>query len=48
MTTKKNQKAPLQEVHVIKRDSKTEDLQILWIEKPAGYTFKPGQYCTIG
>ena len=48
MTTKKNQKAPLQEVHVIQRDDKTEDLLILWIEKPAGYTFTPGQYCTIG
>ena len=48
MTTRRPQRAPLQKVQVVQRDDKTEDLAIIWIEKPDGYTFKPGQYCTIG
>ena len=35
-------------VKVTKRQDITNDLLKIWIEKPEGYTFKPGQYCTIG
>ncbi len=38
----------LSETKVRKRQNVTEDLMLLWIEKPDGFTFKPGQYCTIG
>ena len=48
MTTKRPKKAPLQEVSVIQREDKTDDLAVIWISKPEGYNFKPGQYCTIG
>lgn len=41
-------KAKLSESKVIKREELTEDLWRMWIEKPEGYTFKAGQYCTIG
>ncbi len=30
------------------REDITHDLWKVWIAKPDGYTFKPGQYCTIG
>jgi ferredoxin--NADP+ reductase len=33
---------------VLRRLDITEDLMKLWLEKPDGYTFKPGHYCTIG
>ena len=38
----------LAESKVLKRVDITSDLWIVWIEKPEGYTFKAGQYCTIG
>jgi NAD(P)H-flavin reductase len=38
----------LAEVKVVRRTDVTPDLLTMWIEKPDGYTFKPGQYCTIG
>jgi ferredoxin-NADP reductase len=38
----------LAEIKVLKRTDITPDLLIMWIEKPEGYTFKAGQYCTIG
>ena len=38
----------LTEVKVVGRTDITPDLLTMWIEKPEGYTFKPGQYCTIG
>ena len=47
-TRKFPQKAPLQEIKIVRREDQTEDLCLMWIEKPDGYTFKPGQYCTIG
>jgi ferredoxin--NADP+ reductase len=33
---------------ILKRQDITEDLWLIWIEKPEGFTFKAGQYCTIG
>ena len=36
------------EVKVNRREDITDDLLKIWIEKPEEYTFKPGQYCTIG
>jgi len=45
----KAQKAKkLQQVTVRKRVDFTPELLKMWIEKPEGYSFKPGQYCTIG
>ena len=38
----------LAESKVLKRVDITSDLWIVWIEKPEGYAFKAGQYCTIG
>ncbi len=33
---------------ITKRADISHDLWKVWIEKPQGYTFKAGQYCTIG
>ena len=38
----------LAESKVLRRRDVTADLWAVWIEKPEGFTFKPGQYCTIG
>ena len=48
MTTLKQQKSKLVEARILKREDITQDLWLIWIEKPEGYTFKAGQYCTIG
>ena len=40
--------AKLAQVKVLRRKDVTPDLWLIWIEKPEGYTFKAGQYCTIG
>ena len=47
-TRKVIKRPPLAEVEILERVDKTDDLALVWIEKPEGYTFKPGQYCTIG
>ncbi len=41
-------KPKLAEVRVTRREDLTHDLYLMWIEKPEGFTFKAGQYCTIG
>ena len=33
---------------ILKRTDLTHDLWTVWLEKPDGFSFKPGQYCTIG
>ncbi len=38
----------LQRVRVLRRQDDTPDLLRMWIERPEGFSFKPGQYCTIG
>ena len=38
----------LQQVKVLRRADVTSELLKMWIERPEGFTFKPGQYCTIG
>ena len=49
MTTKRVfKRPPLAQVEIVNREDKTNDLTLVWIEKPQDYTFKPGQYCTIG
>ena len=40
--------ANLTQVKILERVDITSDLWLIWIEKPEGYVFKPGQYCTIG
>lgn len=38
----------LAETTILERRELTPDHWLMWIEKPEGFTFKPGQYCTIG
>ena len=47
-TVRHRQRIQLAEVQVLKRVDVTDDLFLMWIEKPEGFTFKAGQYCTIG
>ena len=47
-TIRRRAPVKLAESKVLKRRDVTSDLWIMWIEKPLGYKFKPGQYCTIG
>ncbi|HHZ63599.1 MAG TPA: hypothetical protein EYN53_13305, partial [Dehalococcoidia bacterium] len=51
MTTPRRRTPPrpkLAETTILKRTDITEDLWLVWMEKPEGFTFKPGQYCTLG
>ena len=49
VTARRPRRRPkLEESKVLRRRDVTEDLWSVWIEKPEGFTFKPGQYCTIG
>ena len=49
MATLQHRRVPkLAEVTISRRENVTEDLWLIWIEKPEGFTFRPGQYCTIG
>ena len=38
----------LASARIVKRRDVTDDLWIIWIEPDIPFTFKPGQYCTIG
>ena len=33
---------------VIRREQITDDLWLMWVKKPEGFSFKAGQYCTLG
>ena len=49
LTARRLRRRPkLAESKVLRRRDVTDDLWAVWIEKPAGFSFKPGQYCTIG
>ncbi len=49
MTTRRRTRRPrLANTAVTRREDISHDLWKLWVEKPEGYTFKAGQYCTIG
>ena len=49
MTTFRHQRVTkLAETEVLRRQDLTPDLMLMWFERPEGFTFKPGQYCTIG
>ncbi len=49
MTTLGNKRIPtLAETKVLRRVDLTPDLMLLWLERPEGFSFKAGQYCTIG
>ncbi len=41
-------KPKLAETRILERRELTPDHWLMWIEKPADFKFKPGQYCTIG
>ena len=45
---RKRRVVKLEESRILKRKDITPDIWLIWIEKPEGYAFKPGQYCTIG
>lgn len=48
-TMRRRRLAPkLAETAIIRREELTPDLWLMWLQKPEGFTFKPGQYCTIG
>jgi NAD(P)H-flavin reductase len=38
----------LLDTKVLRKTELTPDLRFIWIEKPDGFNFKAGQYCTIG
>lgn len=51
MTTARKKFVPkpkIVETKILERQDITDDLLLMWIEKPEGFTFKAGQYCTIG
>ena len=49
MTTARNGPKPkTAKTTVIKREEITDDLWLMWVERPEGFSFKAGQYCTIG
>ena len=51
LTTIRRRRPPkpkLAESKVLERKDITHDLLLMWIEKPEGFSFKAGQYCTIG
>ena len=49
MATLRDRARPkLEQVKVLKREDLTPDLMLMWLEKPSGYSFKAGQYCTLG
>ena len=49
MTTVKQRKpVKLDQAKVLRRVDITRDLLLMWIDKPEGFRFKAGQYCTIG
>ena len=41
-------KAPLPTARIVARRDLTEDLMLLWLEVPPSFSFRPGQYITIG
>ena len=48
-TVRRRRPAPkLAETKVLRREDITDDLLLMWISRPEGWTFKAGQYCTIG
>ena len=47
-TTRQPVRPKLVNVTIRRRQDVTEDLFLIWVDKPEGYTFKAGQYCTIG
>ena len=47
-TRRRIRRPKLADTAILKRKDFTHDLWTIWLEKPEGFTFKPGQYCTIG
>ena len=47
-TRRRIRRPKLADTTILKRKDFTRDLWTIWLEKPEGFTFKPGQYCTIG
>ena len=48
MQRRPQQRPKLAESRILERRDITDDLMLIWIEKPEGFSFKAGQYCTIG
>ena len=47
-TRRRVRRPKLADTTILKRKDFTRDLWTVWLEKPEGFSFKPGQYCTIG
>ena len=47
-TRRRFRRPKLADTSILKRTDLTQDLWTIWLEKPDGFSFKPGQYCTIG
>jgi NAD(P)H-flavin reductase len=47
-TSKERTSSKIAPTRVIKRQEITDDLWLMWVEKPKGFSFKAGQYCTLG
>ncbi|MDA1348183.1 MAG: FAD-binding oxidoreductase [Chloroflexi bacterium] len=48
ITLRPKPKPKLAEVPILRRKDLTPDIMLVWLERPENFTFKPGQYCTIG
>lgn len=47
-TSKHRTPVKLADTKILRREDITPELLLMWIEKPHGFTFKAGQYCTLG
>ena len=47
-TVRNRNRAKLAQSTILRRKDITSDLRLFWLERPEGFTFKAGQYCTIG
>ena len=49
MTTLQQKRVPKHaKAKLLMRKDLTSELMLIWLERPPGFTFEPGQYCTIG
>ena len=47
-TSARDKRSPLPKAIITRRVDITEDLWLIWLKPEVPFTFKPGQYCTIG
>lgn len=44
----RSKRGPLPTARLVRRQDLAPDLMVIWIEPSVSFSFKPGQYCTIG